>query len=170
MLDRVDELGAVYEENYRLLVATAVGHFEIAEIDAENLAHEVFLAYFLKAGEVINARAWLVSAVLNAGKAFVRRRSIHVPLPAEYEQQVPDPRLERISDVLPDQMAAREAFACVTARCQIALRLRYLEGYSIPEVAAELNTSPKYAAKLVRRCLQQAHDRYGKLGEPDAGA
>ena len=81
-----------------------------------------------------------------------------------------DPRHARAKERLPDQLAAREAFACVTAKCQIALRLRYLEGYSIPEVAVELNTSPKYAAKLVSRCLQQAQSRYEKKGKNDERA
>jgi RNA polymerase sigma factor (sigma-70 family) len=156
---RTDEFGAVYEQNYQLLVRTAIKHYHVSELDAEALAHEVFLAYFLKAHEVINLRAWLVSAICNAAKAFLRKRARHVPLPTE-SLEIPDPHFARVGDALPDQLAAREAFACVTARCQIALRLRYLEGYSVPEVAVELNTSHKYAQKLIGRCLQQARRRY----------
>jgi RNA polymerase sigma factor (sigma-70 family) len=155
--ERTDDFGAIYEENYHLLVRTAVKQYRISELDAEALAHEVFLAYFLKAGEVINYRAWLVGAVSNAARAFLRRRARHVSLTDEL---IPDPSLERVCDALPDQLAGREAFACVTARCQIALRLRYLEGYSVPEVAAELRTSQKYAQKLISRCLRQARRRY----------
>ncbi len=164
MLDRAGDFGAVYEENYHLLVGTAVEHFHIAEIDAQTLAHEVFLAYFLKAHEVMDSRAWLVSAICNASKYYLRARARYVPLPLE---DVPDPQLARVNEALPDQIAAREAFSCVTARCQLALRLRYLEGYSIPEIAAELNTSPRYAAKLVSRCLRQAQCRYTKKGDGD---
>ncbi len=164
LLERADDFGAVYEENYRLLVGTAVEHFRISESDAQALAHEVFLAYFLKATEVINSRAWLVSAICNASKHYLRTRARHVPLPSEFVE-MPDPRLTRIGEALPDQLAAREAFSCLTARCQVALRLRYLEGYSIPEVAAELSTSPKYAQKLVSRCLRQAQDRYTRKKE-----
>lgn len=157
--ERADDFGAIYERNYHLLVRTAIKHYHISEMDAEALAHEVFLAYFLKAHEVINLRAWLISAVCNATKAFLRKQARHVPLPAE-SAEIPDPQLTRVGDALPDQLAGREAFACVTPRCQIALRLRYLEGYSVPEVAAELRTSHKYAQKLISRCLQQARRRY----------
>ncbi|HYS52175.1 MAG TPA: sigma-70 family RNA polymerase sigma factor [Thermoanaerobaculia bacterium] len=163
--ERTDDFGAIYEENYQLLVRTAVKHYHISELDAEALAHEVFLAYFLKAHEVINSRAWLISAICNATKYFLRKRARHVSLPSE-SGEIPDPSLERVNDALPDRLAAREAFECVTAKCQIALRLRYLEGYSVPEVAAELNTSPKYAQKLISRCLRQAKNRYRKRGEP----
>ena len=65
-------------------------------------------------------------------------------------------------DTLPDKLAAREAFACLTSRCQLALRLHYLDGYSIPEIAAQLHITPGYAKKLVARCLRQARERYGK--------
>ncbi len=149
VLGRSGDFAELYEENYSLLVGTAIKNYRISEIDAQSLAHEVFLAYFLKASEVINPRAWLVSAICNAAKAYLRTRARLVELPPAYAE-TPDPSLR----------ACREAFGCLTARCQIALRLAYLEGYSIPEVAAELNISSKYADKLVRRCLRQAKDRY----------
>jgi RNA polymerase sigma factor (sigma-70 family) len=163
-LERPDDFGAVYEDNYRLLVGTAVEHFHIAEIDAQTLAHEVFLAYFLKAREVMDSRAWLISAICNASKYYLRVRARQVPLLSGIEE-MPDP--QHLDERLADQIAAREAFSCVTARCQLALRLRYFEGYSIPEIAAELNTSPKYAQKLVSRCLHQAQCRYMKKGDGD---
>jgi len=87
----------------------------------------------------------------------VRARSVR--LPADILEEA-DPASLRVMDQLPAELAARECFACLTPRCQLALRLRYLEGYSVPEIAAELLTSTKYAQKLVSRCLQQAHDRY----------
>jgi len=61
-------------------------------------------------------------------------------------------------------LVVREAFSCVTAKCQIALRLRFIEGYSVPEIAAEFNVSKKYAAKIVKRCLKMAKRRYMKKG------
>jgi RNA polymerase sigma factor (sigma-70 family) len=162
LLDRAEDFGAFYEANYRLLVGTAIQHFHISEIDAESLAHEIFLSYFLKADEVLNSRAWLITAIRYASKQYLRVQERHVPL--EEIAGRPDPELARFGDVVVDQLSARKAFSCLTARCQLALRLRYLEEYGIPEVAAELNTSPKYAQKLVSRCLRQARDRCGKKG------
>jgi len=163
--ERTDAFGAVYADNYQLLVSTAIKHYHISELDAESLAHEVFLAYFLKASEIENSRAWLISALCNATKYFLRTRARHVPL-AEESGEIVDPSLEDFHDALPNSMVAREAFGCVSAKCQIALRLRYLEGYSVPEVATELNTSAKYAQKLIGKCLRQARNRYQKRGEP----
>jgi RNA polymerase sigma factor (sigma-70 family) len=157
------DIGAVYEEHVRLLVGTAIRRYHIAETDAEALAHDVFLAYILKAHEIVDSRAWLLSAICNASKYFLRTQARHVALPPQIAD-APDPQLSRVVDALPDQLAARQAFTCLTARCQLTLRLRYFEGYTVPEIATALHTSPKYAAKLVSRCLRQAHDRYAKRG------
>lgn len=155
------DITTVYEDHVHLLVGTAVSRYRICESDAQALAHDVFVAYLLKAHEISDSRAWLLSAMCNAAKFFLRTQARHVALPAEHVDE-PDPQLKRILDALPDQLAAREAFDCLTARCQLTLRLRYLEGYSVPEIADALQTTPKYVTKLVARCLRQAHDRYTK--------
>lgn len=156
-------LDAVYEENMPLLVGVAIKEFSISEAEAETLAHDVFLSYLLKASEVRDTRRWLVSAIYNASKAYLRSRRRLMPLPDSHCELV-DPSSARVREMLPDQLAAREAFCCLTERCQLALRLRYLEGYSVPEVAVELRTSDKYAQKLIGKCLNQAHRRYTEKG------
>ncbi len=143
-------------------MGTAVSRYGIAEPDAETLVHDVFLSYILKSEEIRDVRAWLVGAICNASKYFLRREARAVGLPPDIMEE-PDPQsLNR--DRLPDALAARQCFACLTPRCQLALRLRYIEGYSAPEIATELQTTAKYAQKLVARCLQQAYDRYGGKG------
>jgi RNA polymerase sigma factor (sigma-70 family) len=156
------DVGAVYETHRRLLVGTAMARYGIAESDAETLLHDVFLAYILRSEEVRDIRAWLVGSICNASKYYLRTRARAVGLPPNIMEE-PDPESLRV-DRLPDALAARECFACLTPRCQLALRLRYIEGYSAPEIATELQTTTKYAQKLVSRCLQQAHDRYGSGG------
>ena len=145
----------------RLLIGTAITRFGISESDAQTLAHDVFLAYITKIDEVRDSRAWLIGAMCNASKHYLRARRRDVELPPDFGE-APDPRFARVTDALPDELAARECFACLTPRCQLALRLRYIAGYSVREIAAELGTTAKYAQKLVGRCLRQAQDRYGK--------
>ena len=122
----------------------------------ETLAHDVFLAYFLKAGEVLDSTSWLLAAMCNASRSYLRSQARHVDLPRDVVGQA------RAFDNITDHLVAREVLCCLTPRCQLALGLRYLEGYTIPEVAAELRTSPKYAGKLVARCLEQAQERYSR--------
>lgn len=166
LVDRGIDFDAVYDEHMPLMIGIAVDRFRITETDAQALAHEIFLAYFLKAEEIRDVRAWLIGAICNASRQFVKKRAHDVELPPNFANR-PDPRQHNAAESLPDQLTAKEAFACVTPRCQLALRLRYLEGYSIPEIAAELKTSPKYAQNLVSRCLQMARDRCGIRGKDE---
>lgn len=156
VVDHGVDFDAVYEDHLRLLVGTAVDRYRISETDAETLAHDVFLAYFLKAGEVLDSTSWLLAAMCNASRSYLRSQARHVDLPRDVVGQA------RAFDNITDHLVAREVLCCLTPRCQLALGLRYLEGYTIPEVAEELRTSPKYAGKLVARCLQQAQERYAR--------
>jgi len=154
------ELTATYQENYDLLVGIAVDRFRISHTDAETLVQEIFLQLLLHAPRVRDRRAWLIGAVYNASKDYLRRAQRVQPLP-ENASDAPDPRYARVGEQWPAELAAREAFARLTPRCQLALRLRYLEGHTIPSVAKLLDTTAAYAAKLVSRCRQLAQRRYG---------
>ena len=44
--------GELYEGNLSLLVAIAVRKFQVPEVDAEALAHEVFLSYLKRKNEI----------------------------------------------------------------------------------------------------------------------
>ena len=155
------DFDAVYNQNVPLMIGVAVDRFHISESDAQTLAHQVFLAFFLKADDIRDRHAWFLGAICNACRHYQRVRSRDVELPPGIKSKS-DPEFNRIGDSLPDTLAGREAFACLTSRCQLALRLHYLDGYSIPEIAAQLHITPGYAKKLVARCLRQARERYGK--------
>jgi RNA polymerase sigma factor (sigma-70 family) len=153
------DFDAVYNENVPVMIGVAVERFHISQTDAQTLAHQIFLTYFLKSDDVRDKRAWFVGAICNASRHYLRMRVRDVALPSEMVNE-PDPEFATILDSIPNRIAAREVFQCLTSRCQLALHLHYLEGYSIAEIAAQLHTTPAYAKKLVSRCLQQARERY----------
>nr|MDQ3280830.1 hypothetical protein [Acidobacteriota bacterium] len=98
---------------------------------------------------------------------YSRRRARSETLPADYQDRA-DPEFARVREMLPDRLAAEEALGCATERCQLALRLRYVEGYTIPEIARELKTTERYAEKLVGECLKQARRRYAERARTGA--
>ena len=150
---------SIYEEHLPILVSIAIRRFGIPECDAQTLAHEIFVDFLLKGATIVDQRGWLIGAICNASRYYLRTRARAEPLPDTFAEE-PDPHLARVLEMWPDQLAARQAFSRVTARCQLVLRLRYLEGYSVPELARELGITKRYAAKLVSECLRQAHRRY----------
>jgi RNA polymerase sigma factor (sigma-70 family) len=157
----------IYLEHFELLVGVAVQKFGIPESEAETLAHEVFLSY-LKRGETVRElRPWLIGAVCHASRYYWRTHRRVPPADAEaMEVDRPDPSSTRILDSLPDQLAAREALECLSPQCQQILRLRYFDGCSIIEVAEHLGIKPKYAQKLITKCLRRAEKQYGAKGAP----
>jgi RNA polymerase sigma factor (sigma-70 family) len=153
----------LYEQHVPVMIGVAIGRFGIAESDAETLAHEVFVDFMQKHERVCDARSWLISSIYRASMYHLRRMARTEPLPDTINES-PDPESLRAADAWADRLAGRQAFECATVRCQLALRLRYIEGYTIPEIAEELKTTPRYAAKLVSECLRQANRRYTRLG------
>jgi DNA-directed RNA polymerase specialized sigma24 family protein len=147
------------------MIAIAVGKFGISPSDAETLAHDVFVDFFLKRDRIAvgSVRAWLVASMLNASRYYSRVRARSESLPSDFAE-TGDPNFLRVLDMWPDQLAARQAFSRTTARCQLVLHLRYIEGYTVPEIADELGTTKGYAAKLVSECLRQANRRYTEKG------
>jgi RNA polymerase sigma factor (sigma-70 family) len=153
------DFAAVYEEHFDLLVRIAVGRFRIAEGEADSLAHDVFVSFLRNAERVIDRQRWLVGAICNASRNHLRRACRTESLDDDTAEHALDPRTARLGESITASLAARQVYECLTPKCQLALRLRYLEGYSVPEVAAALGTTKKYAQKLISRCLEQAQRR-----------
>ncbi|HJQ38043.1 MAG TPA: sigma-70 family RNA polymerase sigma factor [Thermoanaerobaculia bacterium] len=158
------ELTAAYEENYGLLLGIAVDRFGIPYADAETLVQEIFLQLLLHASRVRDRRAWLIGAVYNASKGYLRSAQRVQPLPGNASSAA-DPRYVRVEEQWPAELAVREVFERMTPRCQLALRLRYIEGHTLPSIARLLDTTTGYATKLVNRCLEAAHRLYGGSGK-----
>jgi RNA polymerase sigma factor (sigma-70 family) len=159
LISHDSHISAVYEELYPLLVGLAVRKFGIAEPDAETLAHEVFLSYLIKVSTIKDHRRWLVGAICNASRYYLRRREKAVSLTDNFAEVV-DVGAGRAFDALPEKMTVQQAFDCLTPQCQRVLRLRYWEGYTVQEIADEVGITPKYAQKLLGKCLRQAEQWY----------
>jgi RNA polymerase sigma factor (sigma-70 family) len=160
------EFELFYEANFEFLVSVAVRKFRVPDSEAETLAHEVFLTYLRKANaEIRDLHSWLVGAICHASRYYWRSRGRNIgEIESEDELERIDPASTRILDSLPDQLAAREALELLPPRYQEVLRLRYFEGMSINELADHLGVTPKYAQKLVTKCLRRAEQRYTEQG------
>lgn len=159
----IDELdfARMYEENFGLLVAIAVRKFQVPEVDAEALAHEVFFSYLKRKSEIRDLHPWLIGAICHASRYFWRQEGRRTDqLDHSWAALRPDPASAEILDVLPAQLAAREILEALPPRYQEILRLRYYEGYSIREIADYLGVTAKYTQKLVMKCLRRAEQMY----------
>jgi RNA polymerase sigma factor (sigma-70 family) len=156
----------IYLENFDLLVGISVRKFHVPPTEAETLAHEVFLSYLRRAGEIHDLSRWLVGAICYASRHYWRLNGRNI---SEVEAQTSfdriDPASTRILESLPNQLAAREALEGLSPRYRQILQMRYFEGCSINEIAGRLGVTPKYAQKLVAKCLHRAHKTYTAKGK-----
>jgi RNA polymerase sigma factor (sigma-70 family) len=155
----------VYAGYFDLLVQIAIHKFRVPDSEAETLAHDVLISYLRKSNDVIALRPWLVGAICHASRHYWRLNSRTVPTETDMELDRADPASVRILDSLPNQLAAREALECLNPRCREILAMRYFEGCTVVEVAERLGIKPKYAQKLISKCLRRAETLYGEKGK-----
>jgi RNA polymerase sigma-70 factor, ECF subfamily len=165
---RLDDLSfeAIYGQYFGLLAEIAVFKFRVPDSEAETLVHDVLMSYLRKAGEVLDLRPWLIGAICHASRHYWRLNGRIIGGESEPDLDRVDPASLRILDSLPDQIAARQALECLTPRCREILQMRYFEGRTIDEIAQRLGVKPKYAQKLITKCLRRAERLYGEKGHP----
>ena len=157
----VDEnvFARIYEENCGLLVSLAVRKFQVPAVDAEALAHEVFVSYLRHADEVRDLHHWLIGAICNASRYYWRKHGRNIEqLDTEVAAERPDPRSRDVLTDLPNNIAIAEVLEAMPPRWAHILRLRYFEGYSIKEIAEQEGVTSKYMQKLVTKCLHRAQE------------
>jgi RNA polymerase sigma-70 factor (ECF subfamily) len=155
----------VYAQYFDRLVRLSISKFNVPDADAESLAHDVLMTYLRKQHQIIDLHQYLVGAICNASRYFWRRAANTYNGHEEYELDRPDPSSERILDSLPDQLAAREALECLPPRYREILQMRYFEGCTVSEVAKRLGVKPRYAQKLIGKCLRRAELLYTEKGK-----
>jgi RNA polymerase sigma factor (sigma-70 family) len=158
-LDAADRVEALYVEHRTLLLYVACRKFGVPEAEAEGLIQEVFLSYLQTGTRVLNVRAWLVAAACNASRYYWRQRGRTESLPENFETKS-DPRSQGLADKLAMKMTIRQALGYLQPRCRETLWLHYFEGRSASDVARELETTHRYAEKLIHNCLKRVREIY----------
>jgi len=163
---RVDEnvFARIYEENCGVLVSVAVRKFQVPAGDAEALAHDVLLSYLRRADEIRDLHHWLIGAICNASRYYWRQRGRNVEqLDTDVAAARPDPRSSNVLTDLPNSIALEEVLERMPPRWARILRLRYLEGYAIKELAELEGVTSKYMQKLVAKCIQRAQEIFNGM-------
>jgi len=158
-LPEPQDVGELYVRHRTLLLFVACRKFRIPEIDAENLIQEVFLSYLQTGTKVENVRAWLVAAMCNASRHYWRAQGRTESLPDDIGERS-DPSSHTIADKVAMQMTLRQALKYLQPKCRETLYLHYFEGRSAGDVAVEMNTTNRYAEKLIHNCLKRVREIY----------
>jgi RNA polymerase sigma factor (sigma-70 family) len=154
-----DDVEALYNEHRNLLLYVACRKFRIPDCDAENLIQEVFLSFLQTGTKIDNIRAWLVAAMCNASRHYWRAQGRMESLPDDFNDHS-DPGTHGLADQFAMKMTVRQALDYLQPRCRETLWLHYFEGRSAGDVARELETTNRYAEKLIHNCLKRVREIY----------
>ena len=153
------DVGELYISHRPLLLHIACRKFRIGEAEAESLLQEVFLSFMTTTTKVENIKAWLVAAMCNASRHYWRGQGKTESLPENFDDHC-DPKSNSIADQVAMEITLRQALEYLQPRCRDTLFLHYFEGRSAVDVARELETTSRYAEKLIHNCLKRVREIY----------
>jgi RNA polymerase sigma factor (sigma-70 family) len=154
-----DDVETLYVQHRSLLLYVACRKFRVPETDAENLIQEVFLSFLQTGTSIDKPRAWLVAAMCNASRHYWRSSGRTESLPDDFNDHS-DPDSQSLNDAFTMRMTVRQVLKYLQPRCRETLWLHYFEGRSAGDVARELQTTHRYAEKLIHNCLKRAREIY----------
>lgn len=154
-----DDVEILYVQHRSLLLYVACRKFRVPETDAENLIQEVFLSFLQTGTSIDKPRAWLVAAMCNASRHYWRASGRTESLPDDFNDHS-DPGSQSLNDAFTMRMTVRQVLKYLQPRCRETLWLHYFEGRSAGDVARELQTTHRYAEKLIHNCLKRAREIY----------
>ena len=102
--------------------------------DAEDVAQEVFLAYYRKAPHFLSSqseKSWLMKVTVNKCKSLMR---------AKYRDEVP--LTDDLCYLPPEESELMQAVLDLEEKYRLPIHLHYYEGYSLEEIAVLLRTRP----------------------------
>jgi RNA polymerase sigma factor (sigma-70 family) len=154
-----DDVETLYLQHRTLLLYVGCRKFRIPDTDAENLIQEVFLSFLQTGTKIENIRAWLVAAMCNASRHYWRSQGRTESLPDNIDDHS-DPGTHGLAEQFAMKMTVRQALDYLQPRCRETLWLHYFEGRSAGDVARELETTNRYAEKLIHNCLKRVREIY----------
>lgn len=159
---------AAFEEAYLQyaprLQRIAIRRFSIEASDAEVLVQDVFTTYFQHAADVQKPEPYLIGAICNASRNYLRRSSASKALFCGEQPCAATP-----NDTLLDELARKTLLSKMLARvgepCRDLLRRFYMNGDGTDVLARAFNiTRPSVKVKLFK-CRQRALDAYRSIME-----
>jgi RNA polymerase sigma factor (sigma-70 family) len=162
-LPRSQRAEAAYRSHYDLLRFIAARRFKIPSDEVCGVIHDVFVSFMRHEGKIgrstADERAWLVGCVCNASRYYWRKHR-NEELPPDIETYI-DPK--SVAEDASTRLLLADVLRHLPERCRDLLRKRYVEGYSIDEIAAMESLARGSAKNLISKCLLAARAAFYRL-------
>lgn len=162
----VETLEVLYREHAPILRSNARRRFTIiAADDIEGLLNDVFMSFLERQPQVEDMRAFLIGAMNNACKHYLRKRRNEAPLLPEHED-TPDSTTEEELERWTLFLSLGATLARLGTKCRETLRRYYLHEEKPESIATKLDTTTGYIFQLLSTCRKRAREIFRDLTEP----
>jgi RNA polymerase sigma factor (sigma-70 family) len=157
-----------FEEVYLLYAARlrkiAIRNFGIPKSEAETLVHDVFATYITQASSVRAVERYLVGAICNASRHYLRRSDAAEALFCGDTPCAATPS-ESLLDEVARKLLLGRVLRRIDCRCRELLQRYYLEGETTQAIADELHSTPGSILVTLHKCRKRARDAYRSIAE-----
>jgi DNA-directed RNA polymerase specialized sigma24 family protein len=159
---------AAFEEVYLLLAPRlrkiAIRKFGIPPADAETLVHDVFATYFMHAASVTAVERYLVGAICNASRYYLRRSGAADALFCAEHPCAATPDDALLHEIERKLLLSR-LLARVGCRCRDLLHRYYMNGETTRSIAETLHSTPGTVLVFLHKCRRRALAAYRSMTE-----
>ena len=153
----------VYERMVGVLRFIAYARFRIPLAEAESLVQDVFLKYALDPMAVRSPRDWLIAAISNASRNYLRDHKNETTLPEDAAGRWEDPKSEKAADRILTKLAVGATLRRLGDSCREVLYRFHVDGESTAAIASELGTTAGYVQLRLHLCRKRARALYNAL-------
>lgn len=121
------------------------------------------MSYLTAGCRIDNPKAWLVGAVCNASRRYWRERARREHTEGTSIDDLATPPEVVDIDRLEREILVRRLLEELQPRQREVLRLHYFDGFTATEIADKLDTTVRYAQKLIWKALSKARVLYRRL-------
>lgn len=146
---------SAYLEHATLLRKIAITKFGIPRTEAETLVHDVFATYLMHSDSVRNLTPYLIGAICNASRQYLRRSQVENVLFCGEEPCAATPT-EAMTDEVHRKLTLSRMLPRIGKRCRELFHRYYIEGESTRSIADTFNTSPATILVFLHQCRKRA--------------
>jgi RNA polymerase sigma factor (sigma-70 family) len=161
-------LAGAFEDTYLHLAPRlrkiAVRKFGIPHAEAETLVHDVFATYLMHAASVRAVEPYLIGAICNASRQYLRQSGAAEKIFCEETPCVATPRDALLNEIERKLLLSR-LLDRVGGRCRRLLRRYYIDGETTQSIADEMHSTPGTILVFLHQCRRRALTAYRAMTE-----
>lgn len=144
-----------YLNHAALLRKIAVRKFGIPRAEAETLVHDVFATYLMHAASVRSLTPYLIGAICNASRQYLRRSHVEDVLFCGEVPCAATPT-ESITEEVHRKLLLSRVLPRIGRRCRDLFHRHYMDGEATRTIAEALSTTPATILVFLHQCRKRA--------------